>query len=416
MLTLKKVSSNCQIATKGSRFFKIVPKGFSFVPGKVIDDIELECLNNLRFQHTLDPDAERTVPMYGFHHGRIIREARNDKTESLRMAVPLDGGGDMALESANVNMTDSWRFVKKRLKTSSALLGRVWSSRSLTHAAREFVEFIRWYITLSEQYGIEHNDMHGNNVVYDKDTQRLRLIDTGRMLMNHSFESDDEDLASLCAFTGRRMSLHKIFERLNKRLAIEPPADVAPWLGDIARLTAEVAVDSLLESTVIFPWGATIIYGGPHTQRKIMFPRDMSTSDIARSVLGTLGDPLIVNGKTMPSLGALGAICSIGLSALAMFMALVDETAEEEDEEYIVALTRAKTRRMVTVGTEFRTYFWHGFHRCLSDNVVADCIKIKDGVLQYVGRMTAASGGATDDNEYDDNSGSGSDVGYDDNL
>ena len=395
-LVLKRVSDNCRIAKKGSRFFKIIPENFAVVPGRPIDDIELECLNNLRFQHTLDPDAERTVPMYGFHHGRIIGEVTHDKTESLRMAVPLAGGGDMALESKNVTITDSWRFVKKRLKTSSALLGRIWSTRTLTFAARQLVEFIQWYIALSERFGIEHNDMHDQNVVYDKDRKRLLLIDMGRMLMNHSFDRDEADLTGLCAFTGRRMSLPKMMVRLNERLAIQPPADVAPWLGDIARLTAEVAMDSLQQSTVVFPWGATIVYGGPSTKRKVLFARDMSTVDIAKSVIGTLGHPLIVDGKTMPSLGALGAICSIGLSAVALFMAAVEESEPEEDESYIVAHTRSKKRRVIIEGSEFRTYFWHGFHRHLSDDVIADCIEIKDKALHHIGRTTAASGGSND--------------------
>jgi hypothetical protein len=259
--------------------------------------------------------------------------------------------------------------------------------RAIEFVTKQIRDFLTWYITVSDAHGIEHNDMHTANVVYDRSTKRLRMIDLGRMLMNADF-GDDEVLESVCEFTGRSFTYELLYEHLSDRLnSVAMPHPLAPWLGDVARFTVESfleATDTAFPGSINFGWGMDIRKASVH---HLVFSEHLRSAEGVRDAVREALDTNTLAEASHEPIADLMAIASIGFATISIFMIRAQTDFAhvlESDLPTPVRAARMGSYRKISLRNLTPRLIWERYHDLLTESDVEICIEIKDMVMQHL--------------------------------
>ena len=273
-LPLTKSSANCFTTLQSGSFFKVVPR--AFMDSDSVDDMELEVFNVLKFMSEIDPGHSFTVRPIQFHKATVIDDSE--------VVVPDQDGDDRAIESQEVKLMSLHTYVTKAAQVLSQRDARAYlCCKSIS---RLILPFVRWYVGVSDKYKLEHNDMHVQNVVFDTETNTLRLIDFGRLSMASASANDPRWLQRACTYTGRTLSFQELRNRLVRK-GITAPVRAAPWCNDMARYLATMylAISSKYPGLLELKWGAQLDRDG-----LVLDPQLETANDIASSIEKWLDD------------------------------------------------------------------------------------------------------------------------------
>lgn len=396
-LPLKSASANCRVGSYQKSFIKAIPSTFSFEPGKQVDDIELELLNAARFAVHIDPLQEFTIPVLGFH--KCAMTPTFDQ-----VSIPDPSGHDMAIEMHNVKLEGSAKHVANQMhgERRNRVLKAI-TRTSLPYAARKLADILHWYVKVAQEYGIEHNDLHPDNIVWDKATRQLRIIDMGRTLMTGTF-SDEDALRDICGVTGRSFDYSDLVARIQKRLHIPLPRARAPWLNDVMRVTMEIFLDAS-EGAVPFGWGCKILQL-PSGSRAVV--RDTAQLTDAETVvdrieasLGNMPGPAYAQDlMALASIG-FGMFCVFALRAQESYSDAPDGEDQEDDEPACLEIVR-RLRFNKLPESMFLDFIWSRPADLFEEEDVNACERLTHTVLDFV--TSSQTGGSGADGENGDDS------------
>jgi hypothetical protein len=166
------VSANCKIS-RIHDFVKVLPN--HSLDERTIDDVENEALISAFLAEKVDPQHEFTPSLRAIHGGSFQGcTAPGDKYKHCNDVVfPTSGVADaIVIVSDELDMTG----VGEQLRTLE---------QSDTGAfVREVWKIMRTVVRLSKDYSFMHNDLHANNIVFNKATGSLYMIDFGRSVIN----------------------------------------------------------------------------------------------------------------------------------------------------------------------------------------------------------------------------------------
>jgi hypothetical protein len=223
---LKKESVNCSFTSDGGTFIKVVEE----TPANLRSDkdyVELELMNAVFINAVVDRASSFTAQLEDACRAHI------SDTNTVTLGEDLNHGDHVAVcytELKHVSLKDT---------TSKG------STSALKEAGGVIAAFLTLYTEAAIAYGIAHNDMHLNNVVYDRETNRLKLIDFGRMVIASYEDFAIEETNSLIE-KARGEFPYSYRALQNAQLPnlgwCENPTkgDPYPCVGDVAKFTMDI--------------------------------------------------------------------------------------------------------------------------------------------------------------------------------
>lgn len=309
-LQLSTVSVNCKIALHDMQFFKVIP---TLLLGQV-DPPELDILNTYRMGD-IDPEHKHTVPFCGYVYGTITGD---------KLKAPQDDRGDLVFISQRVQKVDVQKMPRS---IYGALPKSAWRKAALG-AARKLSDFLSWYINVSSEFKIAHNDMHACNVIYDEKRDKICLIDFGRMTFGTQF-NDGDRLREICRFTGRKWTYAQLIDDLGRLGLDRPPIHGAPWVPDVMRMTTHLFESGLAPylSDDFKMAGGVTVYLAPEDKSDVVFRMDHADSpdELVMRVLDEVANGAYAYLNPQPgdvdelqALEPLCAICALGIACVTL--------------------------------------------------------------------------------------------------
>lgn len=170
LVKTRSVSANCKISSVHD-FVKVLPN--HSLEEREIDDVENEALVSAFLAEKVDPFHEFTPSLRAIHGGSFQGcTAPGDKyTNCDDVVFPTEGVSDaIVIVSDELDMMG----VGEQLQTLSDTAAFV----------REIWKISRTVMRMSNDYAFMHNDLHAKNIVLNRATKSLFMIDFGRSVIN----------------------------------------------------------------------------------------------------------------------------------------------------------------------------------------------------------------------------------------
>lgn len=418
-LVLKQVSANCLIGTHGNTFFKVTP----LQRRDDVDDFELETLNAVRFEKTIDPEHQYTIPLCGYSWGACSLVPNT--ADTIQLSMPGQRFQDIVIMMPSIDKVDLSDYpllrMREEMTPEHTFFGAQFKAGAVNKAANQIRGFVEWYITMSERFVISHNDLHACNVIYDRKRDRLVLIDFGRMTMGADFQ-DGADLDRICNFSGRKFAYEELVGRLQERFDIvTSPSRNRAWIGDIMRLTTNLFLDDIAPRM-----GTTLRLPGA-----IIYP----TKDVTTVVLAHAESPKALAMQILHDLAngtdewerwmSLGALAVLGLSTVSigcMRLKKLLGLGSSETRGYRERVVEAAIRGRVPVpilevilrafqrenpdtytlsSDDVATMSFSHIHQLFTDEDVAAITTVKNGIMTLWDSIAGGGG----DSDLDDDTG-----------